>query len=90
MGVPVFCGPYMQNSQSICFDLCAADAMQQVEDVDALITAIVNMHHDPCRCTRQIAHATAVLEANRGSVAKCLEAILQFKREPKRCICPIK
>ncbi len=78
MQVPVFCGPYMHNSKSICFDLCAAGAMQQVEHVDALVTAIVAMHQNPLQRVGQIANASAVLEANRGSVATCLEAILKY------------
>lgn len=76
MQVPVFCGPFMQNSKTICSDLCVANAMQQVADCDALITALIAMHHDPSQRARQIANATAVLEANQGSVARYLDVVV--------------
>ncbi len=79
MQVPVFCGPYMQNSTSICLTLCAAGAMQQVPDVDALVAAIIAMQLEPSKRVSQIANASEVLEANRGSVLKCLEAILEIR-----------
>ncbi len=78
MQVPVFCGPYMHNSKSICADLCAAGAIQMVDHVDALITAIIAMHKDPVQRACQIANATAVLEANRGSVARYLKCIVDL------------
>ena len=78
MQVPVFCGPYMHNSKSICSDLCAAGAMQQVQDVDALVAAMVAMHHDPLMRERQILNANTVLEVNKGSVAKCLVEIVKW------------
>lgn len=76
--VPVFCGPYMQNSKSICFDLSAAGALQQVKDIDGLITAVVEMHNSLAIRTEQVSRASGVLESNRGSVLKCLEAILEI------------
>lgn len=75
--VPVFCGPFMQNSKTICADLCAAGAMQMVEHVDALCKAIIAMHQDPLSKTHQITNATAVLEANRGCVARYLDAVFE-------------
>ncbi len=76
MQVPVFCGPFTHNSQTICDDLCAAGAMQVVDDVDALFKAIIAMHQDPLSRASQIRNATAVLDANRGSVAQYLDVVL--------------
>ncbi len=73
--VPVFCGPFMHNSKTICDDLCAAGAMQMVAHVDALFKAIIAMHQDPLSRASQISNATVVLEANRGSVARYLDVV---------------
>ena len=82
MQTPVFCGPFMQNSKTICADLCEANAIKQTAHVDALMTAIITMHHDPAQRARQIANATSVLKANRGSVARCLQAVMDvLKRD---------
>ena len=78
MQVPVFCGPFMQNSKSICADLCAAGAMQQVNDADALMKAIECMHQDSALRAHQITKANNVLTSNRGSMAICLEEILRI------------
>lgn len=75
--IPVFCGLFMHNSKSICADLCAANALQLVEHVDALFDAIITMHQDPVQRISQISNATAVLEANRGSVTRYLDAIYE-------------
>lgn len=75
MQVPVFCGPYMHNSKAICADLSAAEAMQMVDHVDALVAAIIAMHNEPAQRARQVANATAVMEANQGSVARYMESI---------------
>ena len=80
MQVPVFCGPFMQNSKSICADLCTAGALQLVDDVDALCKAITTMYRDSALRVRQVNNATAVLEANRGSVERCLDAILKVSK----------
>lgn len=80
MQVPVFCGPFMSNSKSICADLCTAGALQVVDDADALIATIIMMYHNPSQRTRQITNATAVLEANRGSVARYVEEVLSSLR----------
>ncbi len=73
--VPVFCGPYMQNSKSICADLCAANAMVLAPNADGLIQMIIEMHHHPTQRALQIKNATAVLEANRGTVARHIAQI---------------
>lgn len=73
--VPVFCGPYMNNSKAVCRDLCAAEAMVMVENVDELIAAIGVMHGNKAKRQQQIANASKVLEANKGTVARYMEKI---------------
>lgn len=75
MHIPVFCGPYMQNSKRICADLCAANALILASDADGLIQSIIEMHQNPAQRALQVANATAVLEANRGSVARHMAKI---------------
>ena len=73
--VPVFCGPHMNNSKVICQDLCEAGAMVMVEHVGELINALVAMHHNKLQRAQQILNASAVLAANRGTVARYMEKI---------------
>jgi 3-deoxy-D-manno-octulosonic-acid transferase len=73
--VPVFSGPYMNNSKAICHDLCAAGAMTMVENADALIAAIGMMHTNSAKRQQQITNATKVLVANKGTVVNCMKKI---------------
>ena len=73
--VPVFCGPFMNNSKEICRDLRAAGALTMVENADDLITAITTMYHNDVQRQQQITKASAVLAANRGTVARYMEHI---------------
>lgn len=73
--VPVFCGPYMNNSKAICRDLCAAEAMIMVENADELIAAIGVMHGNKAKRQQQIANASKVLAANKGTVDRYMERI---------------
>lgn len=73
--VPVFCGPYMQNAQSICDNLVAARALQYHAHIDAIVDAIVAMYQQPAQRKAQVQQATQVLEANQGAVFKHLQHI---------------
>ena len=75
MEVPVFCGPHMQNSKAVCDELQAANALVIAKDVDDLLTQVIEMSMDENIRKRQIANATAVLEANRGVLGKYLQKI---------------
>ena len=75
MQVPVFTGPYMHNSKSICHDLCKAEGMQLLSHIDELIEALITMHKNPLQRGRQVANASEVLAANKGSVARYMERI---------------
>ncbi len=78
MGVPVFCGPFMQNSKAICDELQAANAIVIAEDVDSLLSNIIEMSTDDLVKKRQIENATQVLESNRGCLAKYYEKIMEL------------
>ena len=75
MQVPVFCGPYMHNSNVICQSLTAAGALHMVNNAEELVGALSAMHQNNKQRQQQIANASAVLEVNRGTVARYMEQI---------------
>ncbi len=75
MGIPAFCGPFMQNSKTICTELKAAKALQWAQNADDLIQRVIHMHQHPIHRAEQIASATAVLKANQGTVQVYLDEI---------------
>lgn len=77
MQVPVFVGPYMQNSKSIYDALTQAQAIQTVPDASALMQAIYAFHQDPNQKIRQMANANKILAANQGSLARHLDMVLK-------------
>ena len=70
LGIPVFCGPYMQNSQAICDRLKEVGAITQVDSVDAFVNALNKMHNAPNVADAQVAQALSVLEENKGVVLR--------------------
>ena len=78
LDVPVFCGPFMQNSKDLCDELTAAQAIQQVHDTQALIQAIGALHQDQEARKAQVMRATKALKANQGSVARHVEAMSEY------------
>lgn len=75
VNVPVLCGPYMNNAQSVCDALCAADAMAQALNIDDLIQKLIALHEDPERRFQQQQHAMAVLQANQGALSRCMAEV---------------
>lgn len=75
MGIPVFCGPYMQNSKDICKELQVKDAIGFSQDADDLCEKIIASFEKPKQRLIQIANANAVLEANKGALGRYLEKI---------------
>ncbi len=80
MQVPVFCGPFMQNSKTICADLLSVGAIQLLNDVDELINAIIKMHHDALRRRHQVASATELLVAHRGVVGRYIDEVMRYSK----------
>lgn len=73
--VPVFCGPYMNNSKSICEELCTAKAMVMVQNADEFVTVLAEMNRNQGLRQQQIKNASAVMETNKGTVTRCMEKI---------------
>lgn len=73
--VPVFCGPFMNNSKSICDDFMKVSGIERVINSDDLIQKMIALHQDPVRRELQISNATAVLRLNQGALQKCIECV---------------
>jgi 3-deoxy-D-manno-octulosonic-acid transferase len=78
LGVPVFCGPFMQNSKDLCEALVSARAITQVQDTEALVREIGAMHHDARARDAGIKRATEALRANQGAVARHVDAMAPY------------
>jgi 3-deoxy-D-manno-octulosonic-acid transferase len=81
--VPVLCGPFMHNAQSVCETLLAAEALIQVQSAAELIEQIIQLQADPVRRTRQIQHATDVLKANQGTLLRYVNEVEHLLMETK-------
>jgi 3-deoxy-D-manno-octulosonic-acid transferase len=66
--VPVFCGPYMQNSKAICDELRKHHALQYCSSAEEIADKLMTLHQNPSQRAQQIANATAVLQANTGAI----------------------
>ena len=78
MQVPVFCGPYMQNSKAICQELEASQAIIKVQQAEQLIDAIIKVHQNKQDKEQLIANASSVLAANQGTMTRYLEKIGKY------------
>lgn len=68
MRVPVFSGPFMQNSKAVCAQLVDHNAMTICQSAEEVADTLIELHLNASKRQKQIAEATAVLEANRGAV----------------------
>ena len=82
VGIPVFCGQFMQNSKQICDELLSKGALQQVLDAAELIEKIIFFHQHPEKKKLQITRATQVLQANQGSVMNHLQLVEKLLNRP--------
>lgn len=71
--VPVFCGPYMNNSKSVCEALEKNNALQRVANAEDLMMRIVKLYQNTWLREEQIKQASAVLKANQGALEKCVK-----------------
>ena len=78
LSVPVFCGPFMHNSKSLCDDLLRSRAIQQVQSANEMVEHMEYLHQHPDERVAQIKRATDALEANQGSVARHIEMIRPY------------
>lgn len=78
MQVPVFCGPFMQNSKSICDELVKHQALQACVSAEDMADKLIEVHRDPSLRAQQIAHASAVLEKNCGALDRYWKKISEI------------
>lgn len=74
-GVPVLCGPSMFNFSEVAARLQATDAMQRVENPEALALALRRLGKDVEERQRRGAAALEVMAANRGALAALFAAV---------------
>jgi len=73
LNVPVFCGPFMHNSQSLIDELITAQAIRSVANSEALARELITLHHDLVARETQINNARALWLANQGAVLRHIE-----------------
>jgi 3-deoxy-D-manno-octulosonic-acid transferase len=78
MNVPVLSGNQVHHFKSICRDLHAADAIQIVNNVDELVSVLINLHQDEELRKNMVKKATEVLERNKGSVLRHLSRVSEL------------
>ena len=74
-GVPVVCGPHMENFEALMAMLRRADAVDQVPDLEALTIAVERILRDPGPARAAAARGRAALESHRGAAARSVEVI---------------
>ena len=77
-GIPVFCGPYMHNSQQICDTLCAEKALYCGSNIQDLILNLITLFKHPDIVSTQVQNATRVIQENQGVVRACFEVIQSY------------
>ena len=77
-GIPVFCGPYMHNSQQICDTLCAEKALYCGSNIQDLILNLITLFEHPDIVSTQVQNATRVIQENQGVVRACFEVIQSY------------
>jgi 3-deoxy-D-manno-octulosonic-acid transferase len=78
LGVPVFCGPFMQNSKDLCEALVKVRAITQVQDAKTVVREIGALHQDASARDAGIKRATEALKANQGAVARHVDAMASY------------
>ncbi len=75
LGLPVICGPHTQNAPQVAQLLREAGALRVVEDEASLAAALEGLLQDVEARIAAGEAGRAVVESNRGAVARCLELI---------------
>lgn len=76
LSVPVISGQYTHNFTAIIDTLAAAQAIELVDNAEALSQRIVDLYHDEKRCTQLVTNADQVLQANKGSIDRYVAAVI--------------
>ena len=75
LGIPTFCGPYMQNSQSIIDELVSGGALSQVNNAVEWVEKLLNFHKNESSRLNQTEQASKILVSNQGAVSRHFELI---------------
>ena len=75
LGVPLVCGPHVQNITAMHALFEATDAVEAVADGAGLGAAVLRLLTDPALRARRGAAARAVLDQNRGALARVLQLV---------------
>ena len=75
LGLPTLTGPHVFNFQAIADELVADAALTIVADANELAAAVTTLWQQPDLAARQREAGLAVLERNRGALARQLELI---------------
>lgn len=78
LGVPVLCGPHMQNTKTLCEELVGLGAIYQVSHVKQVVDAVRTLHQSPAKREQQIKQAATALRANQGAVDRHIEAMAPY------------
>ncbi len=78
LGVPVLTGPALANFAEVAEVLRAADALVEVADAQALADILASLFADPAERRRLGEAGRAVVEANRGALARTLEGLTRL------------
>ena len=84
LNIPVMTGPHMQNSKAICQELCAAGAMRIANNMDELVSDVIQLHNNQDLREKQINNANAVLAANQGCLERYLKEVEHVLSEKRR------
>jgi 3-deoxy-D-manno-octulosonic-acid transferase len=82
-GRPIVFGPYMSNFAEIAREFLEHHAAVQVPGDAALEETLVDLLHDPVRRASLGAAARALVDANRGSRDRTLEALARVLSPPR-------
>lgn len=77
LDVPVVVGPHVFNFQTICDDLIAEQAMDQVAEEKALADRVIQLLQDSALRQHRISQARHVLQRNRGALQAVEQQIAQ-------------
>jgi len=75
LGLPVLSGPYQFNSPDIARALRECGALTTVADASSLAAALIRLMGDPELRAREGRGARAAIEANRGALARLVDAV---------------
>lgn len=74
-GVPILCGPHVENIAAMHALFEDASAVERVESADDLGVAVARLFDDPAARSRRGGAARAVLDQNRGALTRVMQLV---------------